>query len=230
MRFLTKAELSAAGYCNPCDQITLVSGTAVDSCEYVVNSRPWGYWGGTFPIVGFHCTTPPQNFRREEISTDHCTLAWDGNAGGVYEVVVGRYGDSPDTVSRRYITTDTVLRLDSLEYGTLYSAWVRGQCHYATPGYDTVIWSNWGSTHISLPLSVQEANAQMLDVTPNPTDGTVNIGAEGIREVWCVAADGKRTQLSVKNGQVSLKDYPAGLYVLEIQTDEGLYTAKVVRR
>ena len=187
-------------------------------------------WGGTFPIVGFHCTTPPQNFRREEISTDHCTLAWDGNAGGVYEVVVGHYGDSPDTVSRRYITTDTVLRLDSLEYGTLYSAWVRGQCHYATAGYDTVIWSNWGSTHISLPLSVQEANAQMFDVTPNPTDGTVHIGAEGIREVWCVAADGKRTQLSVKNGQVSLKDYPAGLYVLEIQTAEGLFTAKVMKR
>ena len=93
-----------------------------------------------------------------------------------------------------------------------------------------MIWSNWGSTYISLPLSVQEANAQMLDVTPNPTDGTVNIGAEGIREVWCVAADGRRTQLIIKNGQVSLKDYPAGLYVLEIQTDEGLFSAKVVKR
>ncbi len=229
MRYLTYHELNPVGNTNPCDQFTLVSGSANDSCEYVV-SRNWGDWGGTFPIVGFHCTTPPQNIRRAEIATDHCTLAWDGNAGGVYEVVVGHYGDSPDTVSRRYITTDTVLRLDSLEYGTLYSAWVRGQCHYATPGYDTVIWSNWGSTHISLPLSVQEANAQMLDVTPNPTDGTVRIGAEGIREVWCVAADGKRTRLKVKGSQVSLKDYPAGLYVLEIQTDEGLYTAKVVRR
>ena len=32
------------------------------------------------------------------------------------------------------------------------------------------------------------------------------------------------------SGQVSLKDYPAGLYVLEIQTAEGLFTAKVVKR
>ena len=71
------------------------------------------------------------------------------------------------------------------------------------------------------------------------------IPAEGIREVWCVAADGRRSRLEVKDGlgdrsgakvydkvsgQVSLKDYPAGLYVLEIQTAEGLFAAKVVKR
>ena len=32
------------------------------------------------------------------------------------------------------------------------------------------------------------------------------------------------------SGQVSLKDYPAGLYVLEIQTAEGLFAAKVMKR
>lgn len=230
VRFLATDYYDACGIFNPCGSFSLGNGTLTsDTCVYNV-SRAYGFWGGTFPIVGFHCTTPPQNIRREEISPDHCTLAWDGNAGGVYEVAVGRYGDSPDTVSRRYVTTDTVLRLDSLEYGTLYSVWVRGQCHYATAAYDTVIWSNWGSTYISLPLSIEEANATMLDVTPNPTDGMVRIGAEGVKEVWCVSADGRRTRLKVKNGQVSLKSQPAGLYVLEIQTAEGLYTAKVVRR
>ena len=123
-----------------------------------------------------------------------------------------------------------MLRIDSLEYGTLYSAWVRGQCRYTTAAYDTVLWSNWGSTYISLPLDINEANAQMLDVAPNPTDGTVHIGADGVREVWCIGADGRRSRLRLKNGRVSLRDYPAGIYALEIHTDDGIYTTRVVRR
>jgi len=216
-------------YTHPCDRFTLVSGIPDDSCEFVVSLRG-PYWGGSFPIVGFHCTTPPQNIRRVEITPDHCVMAWDGGTDSVYEVVVGTYGATPDSISRRYITTDTTIILDSLEYGTLYSFWVRGQCRYTTAAYDTVIWSNWGSTYISLPLSVEEAATQWLEVTPNPTEGPVHIDAEDIREVWCISADGRRSRLKVRDGQVSLSDYPAGLYVLEVQTGGGVYTVRVVRR
>jgi hypothetical protein len=107
-----------------------------------------------------------------------------------------------------------------------YTVHVRSRCDDIN-GHS---WSDWGDGFSVGHQSIAETALPTLDVHPNPTDGTVAIPVEGIREVWCVAADGRRTQLVIKNGQVSLKDYPEGLYVLEIQTDEGLFTAKVVKR
>jgi hypothetical protein len=128
-----------------------------------------------------------------------------------------------------YPVTDSVFDLVIPDSGR-YTAQLGRIC----PRYGGIILqSEWGAPTTFLimnNLAIEQNNIPTLEVYPNPTDGTVRIGVEGIKEVWCVASDGKRTQLSVKNGQVSLKNYPAGLYVLEIQTDAGLYTAKVVRR
>ena len=79
-------------------------------------------------------------------------------------------------------------------------------------------------------LAIEQNGLPVVEVYPNPTDGTVVVPSEGVKEVWCVAADGRRTRLEVKDGRVSLKDYPAGVYVLEVQTCEGLFAAKVVRQ
>ncbi len=110
--------------------------------------------------------------------------------------------------------------------GAYYRVKVRSRCDDIN-GHS---WSDWSREFSIGHQAIDETALPTLDVHPNPTDGTVVIPAEGIREVWCVAADGRRSQLKVKNGQVSLKDYPAGLYMLEIQTDEGLFSAKVVKQ
>ena len=111
--------------------------------------------------------------------------------------------------------------------GAYYRVKVRSRCD----DIDGHSWSDWSREFsVGNPQAIAETALPTLEVHPNPTDGTVLIPAEGIREVWCVAADGRRTRLEVKDSQVSLKEYPAGLYVLEIQTAEGLYSAKVVKR
>ena len=111
--------------------------------------------------------------------------------------------------------------------GAYYRVKVRSRCDDIN-GHS---WSDWSREFsVGNPQAIAETALPTLEVRPNPTDGTVAIPAESIREVWCVAADGRRSQLKVKNGQVSLKDYPAGLYVLEIQTAEGLFAAKVMKR
>ncbi len=107
-----------------------------------------------------------------------------------------------------------------------YRVKIRSRCD----DIDGESWSDWSREFSIGNQAISETALPTLDVHPNPTDGPVRIDAEGIREVWCVASDGRRTRLKVKDSQVSLKDYPSGLYVLEIQTDEGLYTSKVVRR
>ncbi len=111
--------------------------------------------------------------------------------------------------------------------GAYYRVKVRSRCDDIN-GHS---WSDWSREFsVGNPQAISETALPTLDVHPNPTDGTVLIPAEGIREVWCVAADGRRTQLVMKNGNVSLKDHTAGLYVLEIQTDEGLFSAKVIKK
>ncbi len=107
-----------------------------------------------------------------------------------------------------------------------YTVHVRSRCDDIN-GHS---WSDWGDGFSVGHQSIAETALPTLDVHPNPTDGTVAIPVEGIREVWCVAADGRRTQLVMKNGNVSLKDHTAGLDVLEIETGEGLFAAKVIKK
>ena len=108
-----------------------------------------------------------------------------------------------------------------------YTVYVRSRCDNLNNDYS---WSDWsdGRSYVA-PQAIDDIDAQAIKVTPNPTRGMVHIEAEGVRAVWLVAADGRRTQLQCKDGTVSLAAFAPGLYVLEVQTADGVYKAKVVR-
>ncbi len=116
---------------------------------------------------------------------------------------------------------------------TTYTISVQARCDFCgdlvwSPGYGNpinVLTPNTGGGN-----GIDEAQlAGMVTLSPNPTSGAVRIEAEGVRAVWLVAADGRRTQLQCKDGTVSLAAFAPGLYVLEVQTADGLFKAKVVR-
>ncbi len=186
-------------------------------------------WGGEFPILqpNRRCSVPegaPQLLVYNTTNTVRFTLPYSPDDSLL--LAICGYGQPMDSATV-YPVTDSIMDIVVPDSGR-YTARLARVCQR-----DILVQSNWGDQTTFLimnNLAIEQSSIPTLEVYPNPTDGTVRIDAEGIREVWCVAADGKRTQLSVKNGQVSLKDYPAGLYVLEIQTDEGLYTAKVVKK
>lgn len=210
---------------NDCDEFHLGNySSGSDSCNYSL--RLTNQWGGTWPIVGFHCKTAPEGFRTLGTGGGYCDLAWNRMSGGTYEVAVGHWGESPDTVSRRYLTTDTTIRIDSLEPGTLYQAWVRGQCRYATVSYDTSLWSPWSiRMPIMVTTGIQQAEGPHFTLTPNPASGTVTVGGfEGEGSVEIVDMAGRVSgQWPVAGGQrtIDVSRLPAGSYVVRLTTAEG---------
>ncbi len=86
----------------------------------------------------------------------------------------------------------------------------------------------YGQQPVAVPY-IPLQSSDMLAVWPNPTHNVVHLACRGVRAVWIVAADGRRTQLQCKDGTVSLAAFAPGLYVLEVQTDDGVYKAKVVK-
>ena len=201
--------------------------------------EPW-FWGGEFPILqpNRHCTKPegaPQWVLYSATNTVRFTLPYSPDDSLV--LAICGYGQPMDSATV-YPVTDNIMDIVVPDSGR-YTARLARICQR-----DILVQSSWGdpATFIIMNnLALSQPTVPIMEVFPNPTDGTVSIPAEGIREVWCVAADGRRTRLKVNDGlgersgakvssQVSLKDCPAGLYVLEIQTDEGLFTAKVLKK
>ena len=211
---------------------------AVDSVSqlWVYNDsvqRGQGYydfhWGGEFPILqpNRRCTAPegaPQLLVYTATNTVRFTLPYSPSDSLV--LAICEYGQPVDSATI-YPVTESTMDIVIPDSGR-YTARIARICQR-----DTLVQSNWSAPtdfFIVNNLSIAQNSIPTLEVYPNPTDGTVFIPAKGVHEVWLVAADGRRSRLMLKDGQVSLKGFPLGLYVLEIQTDEGLFTAKVVRR
>ena len=133
-----------------------------------------------------------------------------------------------------------LLQSDSvLYYGAMYGSgeysWFGDTCvmanddigviaRYVDPAYAIP----YGQQPVAVPYTPLRGS-DLLAVWPNPTHNVVHLACRDIKAVWLVAADGRRTQLQCEDGTVSLAAFAPGLYVLEVQTDDGFYKAKVVR-
>lgn len=186
-------------------------------------------WGGEFPILqpNRRCAAPagtPQLVVYNATNTVRFTLPYSPDDSLLLSIC--GYGQSMDSATV-YPVTGSTMDIVIPDSGR-YSARLARICQR-----DILVQSNWGEPmhfYVFNSLAIEQNGLPVVEVYPNPTDGTVVIPSEGVKEVWCVAADGRRTRLEVKDGLVSLKDYPAGVYVLEVQTCEGLFAAKVVRQ
>ena len=151
-------------------------------------------------------------------------------AGDSLVLSVARAGQPIDSGAFYIVTADTMTMVFP-DSGS-YTARLRRICRkgdFVTLESD---WSTGANFFFTTSLGIGRLDYQQtgsIAVTPNPTRGTVHVEAEGVRAVWLVAADGRRTQLPCKDGTVSLAAFAPGLYVLEVQTADGVYKAKVVR-
>ncbi len=68
---------------------------------------------------------------------------------------------------RSYTFTD-------LEPGVLLGVWVRKDCRYTTPGYDTIAYSDWSHPVGFMALGLDEVcDGADFTLSPNPAHGTV---------------------------------------------------------
>ena len=67
-------------------------------------------------------------------------------------------------------------------------------------------------------------------VFPNPTDGIVNIDANGCNIKEIIIHDAKGQTVSVRSLPVDLSALPSGVYFLSVITDKEITTTKIIKR
>lgn len=71
--------------------------------------------------------------------------------------------------------------------------------------------------------------AGKISITPNPTNGIININGQNINNVSIYDNIGKLL-ISTKNSSIDLSKYPSGMYFVKIATNENTSTYKVVKQ
>jgi hypothetical protein len=96
-------------------------------------------------------------------------------------------------------------------------------------------WSNSSQADVWVPSPTSNQdlmNLKGLKVFPNPADDYVNIEYSGIAKLSLFNANGVLVYEGTMNGhtKLSLADYPSGMYVLRIVSDEGTATERIIKR
>jgi len=82
------------------------------------------------------------------------------------------------------------------------------------------------------PLSVSDNALSQVSVYPNPASDVLNIETPATVEVNSVAIYdvlGKRSNVSLVNGQVNVSNLANGVYILSLETSAGTLTQKIVK-
>ena len=75
-------------------------------------------------------------------------------------------------------------------------------------------------------LSIEEIDSN-VGVYPNPTTGIVNINAEGIKNIVVMNALGQKVLETIEN-QIDLSQFGNGLFMLKIETENGLSMQRII--
>lgn len=82
------------------------------------------------------------------------------------------------------------------------------------------------------PNSVQDITAKKVKIWPNPASGNLNIYNEsGIKAYTITDISGttiEQTEVNTINANINLSTYTNGLYFINVTTNEGIYTEKVI--
>ena len=120
------------------------------------------------------------------------------------------------------------------------------QYHYALTGSATVTETATGATvdatllcdnniryHVTMTytgsLAVELATAVAVKLYPNPTQGMVNVQAEGVRTVEILDMAGRTVMVRNQGGLIDLSRLGRGVYTVRITTSEGVGMKQVVK-
>ncbi|MDD2387711.1 MAG: T9SS type A sorting domain-containing protein, partial [Bacteroidales bacterium] len=76
---------------------------------------------------------------------------------------------------------------------------------------------------------VPENIANKISITPNPTNGLINISGQGINNITIFDNIGKEL-ISTKNTNIDLSKYPAGMYFVKISANNEIITKKLIKQ
>lgn len=71
----------------------------------------------------------------------------------------------------------------------------------------------------------------MVSIYPNPTSDILNIKTDSkINAVSVVDITGKKVNVKLENDKVDVRDLPAGIYLINVETKDGIFTEKFIKK
>ena len=101
--------------------------------------------------------------------------------------------------------------------------------------YQVLYTNTDGCSTFSLPIilsaGLDEHNINSINTYPNPSQSEIRIDFDKkILNVTVLSMDGKTTELKpIEMNLYSIENLPKGSYILEIETEDGIYSSKIVR-
>ena len=184
--------------------------------------------------------TKPQNTSVTLINTSEGLLGWDAvDSATSYDVRFKLQGSSWGSWEYTYGITPSQLLMDSLNSGAYYHWHVRSVCG------SSVNMSGWTSYNTFSTLSSIRITAgdtklgKNVKIYPNPTRGLFNISFIAEKadnfEITIVDAFGKLVSKEDKQdfigeyiNQVDLSNFPRGIYMLQIRTQDSFVSKRIV--
>ena len=114
-----------------------------------------------------------------------------------------------------------------------YTATSQQTYHYTVTGKTAFVESNPSNViYVDWTTNVNETNPSEYTLYPNPTEGQVTIEAEGLRQVRVFNVTGQEVRHQSVNDNraiIDLSSEPKGCYFIEIMTEKGCSTTKIIR-
>jgi fibronectin type 3 domain-containing protein len=114
-----------------------------------------------------------------------------------------------------------------------YTATPQQSYHYTVTGCTAFIESNPSNmVYVDWTTNVNETNSAEYTLYPNPTEGQVTIEANGLRQIRVFNVTGQEIIHQILNDNhaiIDLSSEPKGCYFIEIMTENGCMTTKLIR-
>ncbi len=203
----------------------------------VCSNNIYGEWA----LVQFH--TDPDTcavITQIEVDSSDASITPAGEVAGyilnwhssfqsdAWEVQYDSEGFEPGTATS-HVVHDASMPFDALQPSTMYDVYVRSICNDSIYGE----WEHLRFFTRSLPVGIGQLSSIQMEVTPNPAYGrcVVSVPEAMSGELKLYALDGRLLQTVECHGvPITLQLPDSGVYLIQVTTDKGTSTCKVVNR
>ena len=181
--------------------------------------------------------TVPTNPDEQNISTNSADLIWDAVSSAVSYRIKWRKSPGPLNVN---VVSTNLLPLTGLDPSSTYKWKVRSNCDASESNVSAFTSWQYFNTLSSIRISSGDAElVKNLKVYPNPTRGLFNISfvSDDVVTLELLVLDAYGKVIMTENKemfvgeytkQVDLSEYPKGIYMVQIKTNNSFITKRVV--
>ncbi|MNU13452.1 hypothetical protein D3C71_14910 [compost metagenome] len=114
-------------------------------------------------------------------------------------------------------------------FGANATSWTDVSSLTADPSFDGLAFSIVGTT--ALGTTEEVFNSNKLSISPNPTSDILNIKTNSkINSVSVVDITGRKVNAKLDGDKVDVRSLPAGTYLINIETKDGISTEKFIKK